>query len=417
MTAVALSALMLVVPATMSLTTANQAFASGATGTLDANGLMRLDPIAGYSYSIGNEYYINDCTKNFRSDGSERIDCTSKNIGDDGFIIAGYVDVVKGAGNDPNICSTQSAEEISTKVNGGPHTGPVTPGPSTFTDITPWPSENSADTMDVGNINFAGTTGRLRTEVTHPSPLVTVPQYDAAGNTYPGVDLCHASPDNKIGFMTVKMNMDSNCDGVYDKVYLVSFIDTSGYGTDGKPQNKWTKSQGGYRTGLWIFGPNDTGLKSIFEYWGRDPSVNHGADSATTLRIDHQSQSAWQSTSDPPYTAFTVKELTNVHKDTCPTVNAVDPGATHPGTDDSGFAGAAATTAANTTATEDSTKALAQEDSPQSEDNNDVTSDDSGTNNNDNTADDDENDNSNNNNNDDDDDKDNKKVKDNKSDE
>jgi hypothetical protein len=310
----------------------NLAYASGATGTLDPNGLKRLDPIAGYNYAIGNEYYVGDSgvIKNFRSDGSERIDFKGKET--DSLILAGYVNVVKGAGNNANICTQEPDEEISTKINGGPHTSNNENEVATFTDITPWPSPNSADTQDVGNINFAGNEGRLRPEMTHPDYGTAYPS--ASGNNYPSSNICNASPDDWIGFYTIKLNKDTNCDGTYDRVTIASYIDTSGLGADGKPQNKFTPATGGYRTYIATFSATAIELKSIYQYWGQYASVNHPTDSYQTLRIDHQSQSAWQSTTDPPYKFISLKQIVDDYNTSCPSVDPVNPGPRYEGTDD-----------------------------------------------------------------------------------
>ena len=345
-----LGAMLVFVPTGLTTTTTtHQAFASGATGTLDPNGLLRLDPLAGYTYDIGTEYYIQSATKNFGTASlpdSMRIDFNGKET--DSLIIAGYVNVVKGAGNNPNICDEQPAEEISTKINGGVHTNNNNDTISSDTDITPWPNPNSADTMDVGIINFAGDQGRIRSEKTHPSPLPDVVM--ESGNTYPGVDMCNASPDDWIGFMTIKVNRDTNCAGVgkYDDVWIASFIDTSGLGADGKPQNHWTPTQGGYRTVLAHFGPTDPDmpLKAIWQYWGQYASVNHPESSQQTLRIDHQSKTAWENESDLPYKFITLKKITNIHNEDCPNLDGQNPGARYPGTDDPDSL--AATTAATT---------------------------------------------------------------------
>jgi hypothetical protein len=361
----------------------NKAYASGATGTLDPNGLLRLDPVAGHNFAIGNEYYIEDAIKNFRSDGSERIDFKGKET--DSLILAGYINVVKGAGGNNNICAEEPDEEISTKVNGGPHTGPVSPGPSTFTDITPWASENSADTIDIGVINLAGTEGRLRPEMTHPDYGSEFPSL--SGNTYPSQDLCNASPDDWIGFYTVKINLDTNCNGKYDRVYTVNYIDTSGLGPDGKPQNKWTIAQGGYRTYAAQFSATQIELKSIFQYWGQDPSVNHPAYTYQTVRVDHQDQASWQSTTDPPYKFITLKQITGIKNTDCPTVTATNPSPRYPGTDDPPAELQASAVEAEDAMIDDSSgingeeaeqeDELAQEDDPQDPDNNDTTPDDS----------------------------------------
>jgi hypothetical protein len=367
---------------TVSLISGQSASAAGATGTLDPNGLLRLDPVAGHNFAIGNEYYIEDAIKNFRSDGSERIDFKDKET--DSFIVAGHINVVKGAGGNNNICAEEPDEEISVKGNGGPHTDNNENAVSTFTDITPWPSPNSADTIDIGVINFAGTEGRLRPEMTHPD--YGDPYPSLSGNTYPNVDLCNASQDDWIGFYSVKINLDTNCNGKYDRVYTVNYIDTSGLGPDGKPQNKWTIAQGGYRTYAAQFSPTQIELKSIFQYWGQYSSVNHPAYTYQTVRVDHQDQSAWQSTTDPPYKFITLKQITGIKNTDCPTVTATNPAPRYPGTDDSGLAAAVEeettpqeqllerTTTDETTSTEE--PELAQSVDPQSEDDNDTTPDD-----------------------------------------
>ena len=299
-TALVLAAILLLVPVVMT-SQQQQAFAAGASGTLDPNGILRKDPIAGYTMAFGSEFYIGNAVKNFRADGSERIDFKGKET--DSLLIAGYFNVVKGDANNANWCVENAGnpgEEISSKINGGPHN-----------DVNP----QYADTADFGVINAEGTQSRLRFEIDHPD-------YEpaTAPTTQPGLplqnDLCSV-PGGWTGIMTEKINQDTNCDGIIDRIFVANYVDESGLNpTTGKPQNNWelvwykqfTLSQ-------WLTkGKVQSYVENI-----EQPSLRY-----QTIRIDNQDQASWLNTADPPYKFVTLKEIINVKKDACPTPPIAD---------------------------------------------------------------------------------------------
>jgi hypothetical protein len=201
----------------------NQAYAADA-GTLDQNGIIRLNPLGQNSpfgdqqkISYDSEYFISDANKNFRTYGSMRIDWKGKPnpmTDTDGVFLAGYFNIdLGGESTSGNDCSANPLEEVSMKMNGGPHN-----------DQNPsW-----ADTMDSGTISFNGDRSRFRTEETHP-------QYSGsyAGRTLSGgwpiqsSTLCSVS-GGWTGVAAFKINVDKNGDGKADAVRIMHYVDESG---------------------------------------------------------------------------------------------------------------------------------------------------------------------------------------------
>ncbi|HEY1248846.1 MAG TPA: hypothetical protein VGE97_07665 [Nitrososphaera sp.] len=201
----------------------NQAYAADA-GTLDQNGIIRLNPLGQNSpfgdqqkISYDSEYFISDANKNFRTYGSMRIDWKGKPnpmTDTDGVFLAGYFNIdLGGESTSGNDSSANPLEEVSMKMNGGPHN-----------DQNPsW-----ADTMDSGTISFNGDRSRFRTEETHP-------QYSGsyAGRTLSGgwpiqsSTLCSVS-GGWTGVAAFKINVDKNGDGKADAVRIMHYVDESG---------------------------------------------------------------------------------------------------------------------------------------------------------------------------------------------
>lgn len=275
---------------TSTTTTIQTAYAAGAMGTLDQNGLMRYDPLSDYSMAVGDEYYT--FIKNFRSDGSMRMDFKGHDT--DSLMIAGYFNVEKGGGSEPD-CTRDPDEEISAKMNGGPHN-----------DVNPtW-----ADTMDLGIVDFEADDARFRTEETHPDYSGTYPGQTTTWPFTSSQSLCNVG-GGWVGVAAYKINLDSNCDGTDDRVTILGFIDKSGLGADGKPQNNWQ------RTYKQTFAEGSLDLKSIFEPYVQ--TIGEADETYQTIRIDDQSRSAWTTTnvSNQPYKFVTLKEIINIQKDTC----------------------------------------------------------------------------------------------------
>jgi len=262
------------------------AYALTSSDTLDQNGIKRVDPLSQYGLSYGSEWFT--FTKNFRSDGSMRMDF--KNRESDSAMLAGYFRIQS------SDCTNTPKEEIAAKFNGGPHTSNGVSG------STEEPNNTWADTMDMGT-SFDLDRGRVRWEKTHPyysssiSPTST--QTPISGT------MC-STPDRWIGYMAFKLNLDSNCDGVVDQIRLLQYIDKSGL-NNGKPRNNWILTFG--RT----FSVDEIGLKSKIQSYVED--IGHPEYRYQTVRIDGQSQSEWQSTTNPPYKFVTLKQITNIQKD------------------------------------------------------------------------------------------------------
>ena len=100
------------------------------------------------------------------------------------------------------------SEEVSAKLNGGPHTSSS-------------PENTYADTMDIGIVNFLGTRSRVRWEKTHPNYSSGIPP---TSHQLPVGDI----RNNWRGFIGMKVNLDTDCDGNPDKVAIVGMVDTGG---------------------------------------------------------------------------------------------------------------------------------------------------------------------------------------------
>jgi hypothetical protein len=286
--------------AMMPVATMNQAYAAGSAGTLDPNGLMRLNPLAGgkspfgdsYNLSYDSEYYIGDARKNFRSDGSMRIDWKGKpaTMADtDGVMLAGYFNIDLGgertSGND---CTANPLEEVSMKMNGGPHTSSS-------------PQNTWADTMDSGTISFNGDRSRFRTEETHPDYSGSYPGRTLSGGwPIQTTNLCTV-PGGWTGVAAFKINVDKNGDGTADAVRILHYVDESGL-LNNKPQNKWELV---YYQEFAV--PNGMELKSMLQPYVC--TIGECDEHQETIRIDEQSLSRWQSTTNPPYKFVTYKEI------------------------------------------------------------------------------------------------------------
>jgi hypothetical protein len=241
--------------------------AEATTTSNDKNGIRYVQPILHNKLTYSNETWT--FTKNFRSDGSMR--CDFKDRIRNSVFIGGYFKV-KGP----------DSEEVSAKLNGGPHTSSS-------------PENTYADTMDVGITNFLGTKSRVRWEKTHPdysSSITPSTSYLPIGDVR-----------NKWrGYCGLKVNLDDNRDGKPDRVALIGMVDVGGLNsTTLKPVNNWKIT---YRR---IFTPSEIALKSIWTPYVA--TIGKSGLAQTSIRVDEQSQSEWQS-SNPPYKYVTCKEVT-----------------------------------------------------------------------------------------------------------
>ena len=116
------------------------------------------------------------------------------------------------------------SEEVSAKLNGGPHTSGS-------------PENTYADTMDLGITNFLGTRSRVRWEKTHPNYSSSI---SPSSSALPVVDI----RGKWRGFRGLKINLDTNGDGTPDRVALIGMVDVGGLDpTAMKPVNNWNHIQ------------------------------------------------------------------------------------------------------------------------------------------------------------------------------
>jgi hypothetical protein len=233
----------------------------------DKNGVRYVQPLSGYRLRYSNETWT--FTKNFRSDGSMR--CDFKGGIRNSVYVGGYFKV-KGP----------DSEEITAKLNGGPHTSGS-------------PENTYADTMNIGITNFEGTESRVRWEKTHPNYSSSI---SPSSSSLPIGDV----RSKWRGYCGLKVNLDANGDGKPDRVALVGMVDVGGLDpTTMKPRNNWKIT---YRR---IFTPSEIALKSIWTPYVA--TIDKPGLAYQTIRIDEQSQSEWQSSS-PPYRYVTCKQVT-----------------------------------------------------------------------------------------------------------
>src|ERR687893_54936 len=206
--------------------------------------------------------------KNFRSDGSML--CDFRDRIRNSVYVGGYFRV-KGP----------DSEEVSAKLNGGPHSSSS-------------PENTYADTMDAGIPNFAGRRSRVRWEKTHPNYSSDI---SPSSTSLPIGDV-----RNKWrGYCGLKVRLDDNGDGKSDRVALVGMVDVGGLNsTTMKPVNNWKV------TYLRYFRPPEIALESIWTPYVA--TIGKPELAYQTIRIDEQSQTEWRS-SNPPYGYVTCKEV------------------------------------------------------------------------------------------------------------
>jgi hypothetical protein len=237
------------------------------TSSYDKNGVRYVQPVSSFKLTYSNETWT--FTKNFRSDGSMR--CDFKDRIRKSVFVGGYFKV-KGP----------DSEEVSAKLNGGPHTSSS-------------PENTYADTMDLGITNFLGTRSRVRWEKTHPDYSSSI---TPSSSSLPVGDV-----RNKWrGYCGLKVNLDDNGDGKPDRVALIGMVDVGGLdSTTMKPANNWKI------TYTRVFRPSEIALKNVWTPYVA--TIGKPELAMQTIRIDEQSQSEWLS-SDPPYKYVTCKEVT-----------------------------------------------------------------------------------------------------------
>ena len=241
--------------------------ATTTTSSYDKNGIRYVQPLSGFRLSYSNETWT--FTKNFRSDSSMRCDFSDRVR--DSVYIGGYFKV-KGP----------DSEEVSAKLNGGPHTSSC-------------PENTYADTMDVGITNLSGTRSRVRWEKKHPNY--------SSGISPSSTSLPVGDVRNKWGgYCGLKINLDDNGDDEPDRVALVGMVGVGGLNsTTMKPVNNWKV------TYLRYFIPSEIALKSIWTPYVA--TIDKPELAYQTIRIDEQSQSEWKSSTNPPYRYVTCKQV------------------------------------------------------------------------------------------------------------
>jgi hypothetical protein len=241
--------------------------AEATTTSNDKNGIRYIQPFSGFRLTYSNETWT--FRKNFRSDGSMRCDFEDRIR--NSVYVGGYFKV-KGP----------DSEEVSAKLNGGPHTSSS-------------PEDTYADTMDLGITNFLGTKSRVRWEKTHPDYSSSI---TPSSSSLPIGDI-----RNKWrGFCGLKVNLDDNKDGKPDRVALYGFVDVGGLNpTTMKPVNNWRAT---YKR---VFKPSEIALKSIWTPYVA--TIGKPELAQQSIRVDEQSQSEWLS-SNPPYKYVTCKQVT-----------------------------------------------------------------------------------------------------------
>jgi hypothetical protein len=260
----------------------------------DKNNLQVNNPwCEDYNIAIGDQYFT--FVKNFRSDGSMRMNF--RGLDTPSMVIAGYIRVQS------EDCAATPNEEISGQLNGGPHTSNGVPG------STSQPNSWWADNFDLG-ISFSGQDSRLRVEPTHPE--LSDP-FDSDTDTLPlDDDLCTG---NFVGVQFHKTNLDTDCDDEIDSVGLATFVDLTGPGS----LNDWELAYSRIFAIADIEDPDASAngvedkVKSAEVPYVT--TIGHPEAVEQTIRIDGQSQSEWQSTTNPPYKFVTLKEVTATNKD------------------------------------------------------------------------------------------------------
>ena len=240
-----------------------------------------------FDLDINSQFYT--FTKNFRSDGSMRMDFKAKDT--PSLVLAGYIRVQNGD------CTATPNEEISGLLNGGPHTSNGVPGSTTE------PNSWWADTMDLG-VSFSGQDSRARVEPTHPDPS---DPFESDTDTLPlDDDLCTGS---HVGVQFHKTNLDTDCDDEIDSIGWATYVDLGGPGA-----NDWELAYKRINLISDIENPNASAdgiedqVKSADNPYVQD--IGHPEAIFQTIRIDGQSLSEWQSTTNPPYKFVTLKATT-----------------------------------------------------------------------------------------------------------
>lgn len=149
--------------------------------------------------------------------------------------------------------------------------------------------------MDVGITNLSGTRSRVRWEKKHPNY--------SSGISPSSTSLPVGDVRNKWGgYCGLKINLDDNGDDEPDRVALVGMVGVGGLNsTTMKPVNNWKV------TYLRYFIPSEIALKSIWTPYVA--TIDKPELAYQTIRIDEQSQSEWESSTNPPYRYVTCKEV------------------------------------------------------------------------------------------------------------
>lgn len=292
-----------------SMTSQQAAFAQ--TPPEDINGIELKQPYGSYTltYTGQPQWFSTSGSfdENFRTDGSMRMEWIGTYS--PSLMMAGYFKL------SPDSCTNFPNEEISAKMNGGPHTG--SPTDANFGSTTE-PNADWADTMDLGGIAFDGSgagpnnSNRVRFEDPHPTGYgfswATATNLGTITNPL-ATDLC-STPDGWVGVMAFKTNIDNDCSGTPERWQIRNYVDISGLNTDGSPKNNWqmTYARTFIPTQLVPGGGGDTIIPDEIKKW-KEPyvrSIGHPEATYQTWRIDNQNYDDWTD-ADPNYKFITLK--------------------------------------------------------------------------------------------------------------
>lgn len=253
----------------------------------DTNGIEYVQPLLGLGYKLT---YSNDSytfVENFRTDGSMRCNFRGTPVRHSAML-AGYFKV------DEN--TTPDGEEVSAEMNGGVHSSNEPPTV---------PNNLYADNMDIGITDMLGTSSRFRFEGTHPN-------YTSTQNpTYEELPLGTDVRGIWLGYIGMKLNIDTNGDGVADKICLLGMVDTGGLlSGDTVPANNWITTMRVFLTESEVQTiSSSTPIKNVFTNYAE--AQGHPEHAEQTLRIDGQVHADWTNpnVSLRPYKYVTCKSV------------------------------------------------------------------------------------------------------------
>jgi hypothetical protein len=255
--------------------------------SFDVNGIEHVQPLHDLGYHI--TYSDDDFTfvENFRTDGSMRCNFRGEPVRYS-TMLAGYFKV--------DVNTAPDGEEVAAELNGGMHSGDVPP------DV---PNNLYADNMDIGIINMTGTSSRVRFEGTHPNYT------SGQSPTYEELPLGLDIRGIWLGYIGLKLNIDTDGDGVPDKVGLIGMVDIDGLDGSNVPQNNWVVTYRRFFTEAEIQSISaSTPIKNVFTNYAEEDGNPEFAEQ--TIRIDDQIHADWTNAnvSLRPYKYVTCKTAT-----------------------------------------------------------------------------------------------------------